>query len=462
MVPGVPFAPFSIGEWIVRGVPGGLATTAIEQLGHNAMRILELSVVIGSVALAALASSASGAVLATLAFALSLGAGLADPRRPGPVAVLISSAAAGGAAWIVASWWSRRGDAPAPAEGISRRRVLTWIGAGAAGAALVQWGFVRRLGGRSSDKPVRADEPARWTRDASFAVVAGLTPRITSRRRHYTVDIDLDDPALDDGSWRLRVLGKTERSLELTLGDLRAMHTVEELDTLTCISNTIGGDLVSTARWTGVRLGDLVALAEPRPAATYVRVLAADGYDESYPIALASRPDVLVAFGMNGLPLPRSHGFPARLLLPGRFGMKNVKWLTAIELTSEAAEGYWVKRGWDAEAIVRTESRIDVPDPQRPVPPSFVAAGVAWAGDRGISQVELSTDDGKSWLPAQLEAPLGPLTWRRWQLRLQMPPGTHPLTVRATDGAGEVQNERREPPHPSGATGWHRIQVTVR
>jgi hypothetical protein len=309
---------------------------------------------------------------------------------------------------------------------------------------------------------VSADVVAEIPDDPGFRPVAGLTAAVTSRGDHYVVDVNIDPPRIDDAAWRLHVHGSVERPLTLSLADLRAMTTVEELAMLSCISNQVGGGLTGNARWTGVRLADLLDRAGVRGAPAAVRAAGADGYEDTIPYGRSRRPEVLVAIAMDGALLPTAHGRPARLIIPGLYGMKNVKWLTELEVLRADEEGYWEERGWDLRAETRTESRIDVPADHDTVSPSFVAAGVAWAGDRRISRVEVSADDGRSWRPAQLERELGAFSWRRWQIELHVRPGTHPLTVRAYDGAGQVQDAERRPPHPSGAGGYHRIVVAAR
>jgi Oxidoreductase molybdopterin binding domain/Mo-co oxidoreductase dimerisation domain len=240
------------------------------------------------------------------------------------------------------------------------------------------------------------------------------------------------------------------------------MPTVERLVAMCCISNPVGGPLVGNARWTGVPLADLLRQAGPTAAAVTVEAVAADGYRETYPLPALAGQDVLVAFGMNGAELPQQHGYPARLLVPGRYGMKSVKWLTRLALLPAPAAGYWEQRGWDPVATIRTQSRIDVPADHDAVPPRFTVAGIAWAGDRRVARVQVLADDHGPWMPAVLERQADPLGWRRWRLGLELPPGLHTLAVRAVDGTGQVQAAERLPPHPSGASGYHRIVVRVR
>jgi DMSO/TMAO reductase YedYZ molybdopterin-dependent catalytic subunit len=221
----------------------------------------------------------------------------------------------------------------------------------------------------------------------------------------------------------------------------------------------VGGPLVGCSRWTGVALADLLGQARPKPTARAIEAHGADGYFDVIPLSDADRPGVMVAIGMNGQYLPDGHGFPARLRVPGRYGVKNVKWLQQLVVLDHQQLGYWGRRGWDASALVHTESRIDTPAAGATLHRPVVAAGVAWAGDRGISVVEVSSDDGGTWTPARLEREADRLAWRHWQMTLDLPPGVHPLTVRATDGQGQLQSPTRTPPHPAGATGWHRVVI---
>lgn len=356
-------------------------------------------------------------------------------------------------------------SAPRPADSGTgqawdRRRVLAALGA-VAGELVLGGAALRRSLHNIPPTQVRADHRARRPSDPAFDAVPGLSSAISTRADHYVVDVDLDDPALSESSWHQVIDGLVARPLSLSLDDLRGMPTVERVVTLSCISNPVGGPLVGNARWTGVSTSSLLELARPAPAATWVLVEAADGYHESFPIDTLRGEGPMIAFGMNGLTLPRRHGFPARLLVPGHYGMKNVKWLTRLTLTEAPEKGYWVQRGWDSEAIVHTESRIDTPKDHATVTSPVAIAGLAWAGTRGIQRVDVSIDDGRTWKRTDLERELDPLGWRRWKTVLPLGPGAHPITVRATDGSGTAQVERRQPSHPAGATGRHRITVTV-
>jgi len=167
---------------------------------------------------------------------------------------------------------------------------------------------------------------------------------------------------------------------------------------------------------------------------------------------------------MNDEPMPRLHGMPVRLIVPGLYGIKNVKWLTKITVSTEDYEGYWQQRSWTDTAIIKTSSRIDMPG-DRGVASSgqIEVGGVAFAGDRGIQAVEVSTDDGETWKEATIvenPSPAG-LSWVVWTMDWVAKPGTYDFVVRATDGTGEVQTDEPAPELPDGASGWHRVSVGV-
>jgi DMSO/TMAO reductase YedYZ molybdopterin-dependent catalytic subunit len=299
------------------------------------------------------------------------------------------------------------------------------------------------------------NDPATWD-------IAGLTPEVTANRLHYTVDESIIDPNVDRRSWRLRVDGLVGRQVSLGYDELLAMPSTEQYVTLQCISNLIGGDLVGTAKWTGVPLARVLERAGGTgPGAVRVVFHAVGGYSDSLPVAKALDPATVVAYGMNDRSLPRAHGFPARIIAPGIYGMKNVKWLERIEVVDYDYRGYWQRSdGWDNIAEIKTASRIDVPQELTSAEPGGVVAGLAWAGDRGIRRVEVSLDGGATWVPATLRRELAKAAWRQW--RLPLPPGTsgrHLLKVRAVDGRGDLQTARQAPPHPSGASGYHQVDV---
>jgi DMSO/TMAO reductase YedYZ molybdopterin-dependent catalytic subunit len=238
---------------------------------------------------------------------------------------------------------------------------------------------------------------------------------------------------------------------------------VSQWQTLECISNDVGGDFMSTARWDGVPVAALLDRAGGvDPRAKKAVFYAADGYADSFPVAQVLDSGALLATAMNDETLPAEHGYPVRLLVPGTYGMKNVKWVTIIELVDTDFRGYWQQRGWTDDATVKTLSRIDVPRKGTAAAAGITRiAGVAFAGRRGISRVEVSDDGGETWRPATLRAPKGPYTWTLWEVPWGPPPGQYRLAVRATDGTGALQRSEKAPTLPDGASGYHTVTVTL-
>lgn len=294
--------------------------------------------------------------------------------------------------------------------------------------------------------------------------LTGTSPAITPVGNFYVVSKNFTDPAVDGQSWRLRVGGMVDRPMTLSLADLRALPATSEYVTLECISNDVGGQLMSTGAFTGVRLSDLVGMASPQARATWVGFKARDGYTESLPLDIVhGSPEILVAYDLDGAPLPTGHGYPARILIPGRYGMKGPKWLDSLDLGTQETHGYWEQQGWDHNAVVRTTSRIDSPrDGEIRHLGAIDLAGVAYAGTRGISKVEYSTNGGSTWNVASMDAPLSSLTWTLWHATWTPGrEGAYRLVVRATDSAGNVQVAGSGPSFPSGASGYHAIGINV-
>jgi DMSO/TMAO reductase YedYZ molybdopterin-dependent catalytic subunit len=296
------------------------------------------------------------------------------------------------------------------------------------------------------------------------AALRGQSSEITPVGNFYVVSKNFSDPTIAGQGWTLGVGGMVDRPARLSLSDLQAMAAPSQYVTMECISNNVGGDLMSTGSFTGVRLRDLIAMAGPKPQGTWVAFKARDGYSESLPMSLVQgAPEIIVAYELDGAPLPMNHGFPARMIIPGHYGMKGPKWLDSIEVVNQESGGYWEQQGWDHNAIVKTTARIDVPMEGSLVKLGTVSlAGVAFAGTRGISKVEYSTDGGSSWNAALFKPPLSNLTWVLWKVDwTPAHEGAYRLMVRATDGTGAAQDRRAAPSYPSGATGYHSINVAV-
>jgi DMSO/TMAO reductase YedYZ molybdopterin-dependent catalytic subunit len=292
------------------------------------------------------------------------------------------------------------------------------------------------------------------------------TPEVTPNDEFYVVSKNLIDPRVERSGWRLSVGGQVLRPPQLRYEDLLAQPAQEQYTTLQCISNYVGDELISNALWRGVPLPRLLELAAPAPTARYVMFSCADGYTESLPLDFAMREQVVLAYQMNGEPLSDKHGFPVRLLSPGKYGIKHPKWITEIKLIDEEYFGYWQRQGWSQEARMNTSTRIDIPpDGARLSTGVHRIEGIAFSGDRGISRVEVSTDDKRSWEDATLKSPLGPYTWALWhydwQLPRQMAGMRTTVWARATDGNGDLQTEVVAEPYPSGATGYHLADVRI-
>lgn len=296
-----------------------------------------------------------------------------------------------------------------------------------------------------------------------FGHPAKLPSPITPNDEFYLTSIG-GTPRVNPESWSLRLKGMVRNQLTLRYEDLLKRNTVPMVSTLECIGNPIGGDSIGTAEWEGVRLNAILDEAGVDPKAVDLVLRGADGYSDSVPAQRVMRDEVLLVTKMNGVPLPPDHGFPARLIVPGIYGMKNVKWLTELELVGGDDKGYWEKRGWSDEAVVRVRSRIDLPgDGDRVTTKTVSIRGVAFGGLSGISRVEVSTDGGASFHEAALEPPLSPYSWVFWTYPWTVPAGgRYRLLVRATDGRGLVQEAEDQRAYPDGASGLHAVQVTVK
>jgi DMSO/TMAO reductase YedYZ molybdopterin-dependent catalytic subunit len=366
---------------------------------------------------------------------------------------------------------ARTGVVPRPAGTSPERRTLLLAGAGSvavAGAA--------GLGGRLllARKDVGAARRAvRLPRPASPAAavpagaqirVPGMTPFVTPNPDFYRVDTALTLPQVSPHDWMLRIHGLVDHPVELSFEELLRQPMLERDITLSCVSNQVGGRYAGNARWLGASLPDLLRRAGVRAGADQILSRSADGFTASTPIeTVMDGRDALLAVGMNGQALPVAHGFPARMIVPGLYGyVSATKWVVDLKVTRFATDtAYWTKRGYADHAPVKTLSRIDLPRSFAQVRAGRVAvAGTAWAQHRGIGLVEVRVDGGP-WRRAALAPVPGPDTWRQWVLEWDAAPGSHRLEVRATDGTGAVQPQKRVPVVPDGATGWHSVVVTV-
>ena len=420
------------------GAAAGLAVVAASYLGAWLFGVTPLPDILQAPILAALPGPVFGFLIDNLQHAGKVA------EETGLVIALVALCAAAG---IAVAMVSRVGAVHLGPTDLSRRRILelTPLLIGGAAFAVV---VVRLL--PEWYQALRPPEGG-----------AGEVPPITPTSSFYLVSKNFRDPIVLANGWKLHVQGLVDRELVLGYADLASLPQASEIVTLECVSNPVGGRLMSTGRFEGPRLVDLLARASPKPAARHAAFRADDGYAESIPLD-ELRPEMLVALTLNGTPLPNKHGFPARILIPGRYGMKGPKWLESIELVDIAPRGYWEAKGWNPNALVKTTSRIDVPADGATVSgPALRLAGVAFAGLRGISRVEWSDDAGATWHPADLDPPLSQYSWRHWHTTWQPRRGLFSLTVRATDGNGALQGARPSNSFPDGSSGLHSIQVTV-
>ena len=379
---------------------------------------------------------------------------------------------------------SRQNAAPGSADSLDKqeyspgalsRRTLLRNGAIATGivlAGVVAWRFI--TGGASSSN-VSVDHllahfkskivPPPTPNYGAIQPVQFLSPEVTSNDQFYIVSKNLfSDPTVNGISWRLTVDGQVDRPFTLTYQELLAQPMKQQYESLMCISNEVGGQYMSNALWEGIPLMDLLQRAGVKAGATKIVFHAADDYTDSIHLTKALEPTTLLAVRMNGATLPQGHGFPARMLVPGIYGMKHCKWLTRIEVVNYDYQGYWQQRGWSDPAPVRMTARIDTPLTGSSVHANRITyiAGVAFSGNKGISEVDVSTDAGQTWQRAILKKSLSSFTWVLWELEWQpTTAGSYTIVVRAIDLEGNVQVPNEEPPLPNGSSGYHSIILNV-
>ena len=366
-----------------------------------------------------------------------------------------------------------------PQNNLSRRQFLILAGAGsfsilvsATGLRLLkQTESVPSTGGAAPTQDLSklninsgpAASPSQSILDARFKPVNGTRPEITPNDMFYRIDINSDAPVIDGNTWRLQFGGLVNKPLTLSLDDIRSRPSITQAVTMSCISNDIGGDLIGTTLWTGVPFKDILAEAGLKPEVKAINIMAVDGFYESVPIEEAMDGRTMLVYEMNGASLSVEHGFPLRIYIPNHYGMKQPKWITSMEAADGLGRGYWVDRLWSATAVAQTTSVIDKvavneKDPNTGLVP---VGGIAWAGARGISKVEVQVDNG-SWDTAELRnPPLSPLTWVQWRYFWKATSGYHTFSVRAYDGQGGLQVTDSNPTFPNGATGIDQVATQV-
>ncbi len=471
---GVPSAVSSVGSYVVDYSPTfvkdfGIAVFGTADKGALAIGTAIISVLLGIVIGRASIERPQVAAVAFSSFAVvGVLAGATRPLVNVPLTVVSILLAVGIALAVVlrAVQWVRASlDEPDTVDVVGDRRRFFRVVAGSSVVAVLS-GLLGRLSIINRTEQIRSDLvlPDVPLSDAVTVAmptgfeIPGISPLVVPNDEFFRIDTATLVPRIDANTWTMRVHGMVDKEIQLTLDNLYAMDLVEEYVTLQCVSNTIGGDLVGNALWTGVPLTAVLDMAGIQAGAGQIVGRSIDGWTGGFPTEIAyDGREPMIAVGMNGEPLPASHGFPARLVVPGLYGyVSATKWLSEIELTSwEDFNGYWIPRGWAKLGPIKTMSRIDYPRNNEQVPGSpAIVAGVAWAPTLGIERVEVSINNG-DWIEAELSDVLSDKSWVQWKIETVLEPGRHIAKVRATDGTGFTQVEDRVPPRPDGATGYH-------
>jgi DMSO/TMAO reductase YedYZ molybdopterin-dependent catalytic subunit len=484
-----------VGDRVVDGVPRGVKQFAIDTFGTNDKPALIIGILVITALYAAFvgistAKKFSSALVGVAGFATVGAVAALSGRSPaiGDVFPILVAALV-----VVALLWVFLGHrSTSEKTGMDRRRFLTMSALTATGAAV--FGSVgRKLQGSPEAAASRnaivlpsatrtgasvsgsgaagsgtattvAEVPGSLASSQPAFGLPGAEPYITPADRFYRIDTALVIPELDAKTWEMSISGMVDKELRLTFDDLLKRPLIEHDCTLMCVSNEIGGNLVGNARWTGVRLADVLKEAGVQKGADQVFVTSTDGFTAGFPVEVAlDGREAMIAIAMNGKPLPFRHGFPARLVVPGIYGyVSAVKWLSDIKLTTfEEDQGYWIPRGWSAIAPVKLCSRIDVPTSSQNVKAGMVPiAGIAWAQHTGIKAVEVQIDEGP-WQECELAAEGTIDTWKQWKYAWDAKPGRYIVRARAIDLNGKVQTSERAPVAPDGATGYHAVGIEV-
>ena len=469
---------YAVSSTVIDLTPTPLKEWAIAHFGSNDKTVLLSSVVVVTLLLAALAGIVARRTLragtAILLLLVVLAGAAALTRPQAGVADLIpalATAIVGVASlvWLVERMRPAGESAPlTPGPTASRRGLLLGLGASVAVATVAGIGGKLITSARTAVENLtlpKALKPLAALPQGLEKKVRGISEFQTPTSDFYRVDTRVTLPIVSSSDWSLTIDGDVDQEVTLTLKDLFAMDVIERDITLTCVSNDVGGPYVGGARWLGVRLKDVLDRAGiANTKADQLFSTDVEGFTTSTPIDLAlDGRDAMIAFGMNGEPLPREHGFPARMVVPGLYGFISAcKWIERITLTNYAdRDAYWTTRGWATDAPIKVASRIDTPKSFQEIKSgdTFIG-GVAWAIHLGIEKVEVQIDGG-AWQPARLGPSAGNDYWRQWYLPWTAKPGEHNLAVRATTKDGDVQTSARALPFPDGASGLQKIIVRV-
>jgi DMSO/TMAO reductase YedYZ molybdopterin-dependent catalytic subunit len=462
-----------VAELVIKLTPGKVAEAAIQAVGHKDKPLLVTGVLVVlllffvGIGLAAKRSTDWGVGLFIALGVVGLVAQQSQFNAPtaGVLPVVI-----GVLTWTIVLGVLAAQLRPRPFLDVDNgRRFLLGAGAVALGSAVLG-GLGWKAGGRlrKVDEARRSLKLTGVTRPkipaGTEVGLDGIAPWETPASRFYRIDTSLAPPAIPPADWSLRIHGMVDHEMTLTYDDLLARQRTEAWVTLNCVSNTVGGYLISNAWWSGVRLKDLLDEAGVQSGADALKQTSDDGWTCGTPIsAVTDGRDAMLAIAMNGQPLPIDHGFPVRTIVPGLYGYVSAcKWLRDIEVTTFGSfTAYWTERGWSAKGPVKLASRIDVPRDGHSVAAGQVrAGGVAWQQDVGIKAVEVQVDAG-AWQPATLGSTELDDAWVQWEATLDVPPGDHTMRVRATNKDGQVQTAVRAAPAPNGASGWHTISFSA-
>ena len=477
ILPGATSLVAAVGQVVIDHQPPGAKDLVVGLFGTNDKLALETLIVLVGLAIGALLGIVArrwftAAAAGFIAFGIVGVAATFDDPLANPGIVAASAAVSVGVALWLLDWFIGPRPASDPAAKMpdwSRRTFLlrtATVGVGAAVAGVAG----RRLLERQASAPASATAAIPPASETVPALAAGadlsgstpdLTPIVMPNSRFYRIDTALLIPNVDTDVWSLKIHGLVDRETTLTWDELIHLPMFEQYVTISCVSNEVGGKLVGNAKWTGVRLRDVLAMAGVQAGATQLVGRSVDGWTAGMPMEWVMDPsrEPMIAVKMNDEALPPLHGYPARLIVPGLYGyVSATKWLTDLEVTTwDAFDGYWVPLGWSKTGPILTQSRIDTPKTGANVSGKVPIAGVAWAPDRGVTKVEVSIDE--VWQEARLSTPISDATWVQWVVEWDVTPGDHTIRVRATDGTGATQPEEPTPPAPDGARGWDMSRV---
>ena len=512
---GLPFIPFDVFDFVSRNLPGPLLTFGIDvmvdiiiafNMGETSVAAKSAEQLMGLGAFLVLGTIANVGLYAVLnrskSSARNLYPGMIFGLAFGAIMMLVSlqinlTATAAMPAqvvwtlfsftlWAVAANWIYNVLAHSGAktkvdeetgetitvEALDRRQFMVRIGGASAVLTVIGAGLGAFIGSRPGAGQVAGEASGASDGDVlpnlegNMEPAPGTRPEYTPLDNHYRIDISSRPPVIDSGEWRLDVTGLVDNPASLSLQDLYdKFERVDRFITLSCISNRIGGTLISTTKWSGFLMSDFLALVQPQTDAVALKITGADNFDEYVMLDVINADDrIMFAYEWDDQPLKQKHGFPLRIYIPDRYGMKQPKWIESIEFVDAWQEGYWVRRGWSVEAMVNPTSVVDtvatdaiLKDDEGYVVP---VGGISYAGAKRISRVEVSVNDG-DWQDAKLRQPLSELTWVLWRFDWRFQEGEYRFAVRAYDGEGNLQSLESRGTRPDGATGVHSKKETM-